>query len=94
MNYAQREAIFSKDFLDIDDLGVILGLGYQMAAKRMRDIKRKHDRLGIQGKIHVQDYLDYFSLPPDRYKRPDEEGGTTDGVLQSVCAYATERKYG
>lgn len=93
MTYAEREKIFSKEYLSIPDLEVLLGLSYQMAAKRMRDIKRRTDRLGVQGKIHVQDYLEYFELPPDRYLRPDE-GEAGDMRLSSVCAYAMERRYG
>ena len=95
MTYAEREAIFSKDYLTIADLGVLLGLTYQMAAKRMRDIKRKNDRLGIQGKIHVQDYLEYFALPSDRYRRRcDGEGSEEDRKLRSVCFHSRERRYG
>lgn len=94
MTYAEREAIFSKEYLSIPDLEVLLGLNYQMAAKRMRDIKRRHDRLHTQGKIHVQDYLDYFELPPERYTRPEDEGSASDLAIRSVCAYAMERKYG
>ena len=95
MTYAEREAIFSKDYLTIADLETLLGLTYQMAAKRMRDIKRKTDRLGVQGKIHVQDYLEYFELPPERYLRPEEgEGSAADRRLASVCGYSKERRYG
>lgn len=95
MTYAEREAIFSKEYLTIADLETLLGLNYQMAAKRMRDIKRKNDRLGIQGKIHVQDYLDYFQLPIERYRRVWEgEESAPDKRLRSVCAYSRERRYG
>lgn len=95
MTYAEREAIFSKDYISINDLCILLGLTYQMAAKRMRDIKRRTDRLGVQGKIHVQDYLEYFELPPDRYLRPeDAEDSTSDRMIASVCAYSRERRYG
>ena len=69
MTYARRDEIFSKDYLTIKDIQDLLGVGYQEAAKKIRDIKRKCDRLGIQGKIHVQDYLDYYNLPSDRYVR-------------------------
>ena len=51
----------------------LLGLHYQDAARTMRNIKRRTDRLGIRGKLHVQDYLDYFQIPPDRYVKPMEE---------------------
>lgn len=70
MTYAEREAILSKDYLTIIDIQELLGLTYQDAAKTIRNIKRKVDRLGIRGKIHVQDYLDYFNLSADRYVKP------------------------
>lgn len=73
MTYAMREEIFSKEYLSIKDMQELLGMKYQDAAKTMRDIKRRTDRLGIRGKIHVQDYLDYFKIPPDRYVKPIEE---------------------
>lgn len=73
MTYAMREEIFSKEYLSIKDIQELLGMKYQDAAKTMRDIKRRTDRLGIRGKIHVQDYLDYFKIPPDRYVKPEDE---------------------
>ena len=73
MTYAEREEIFSKEYLTISDIQALLGLKYQDAAKTVRNIKRRTDRLGIRGKIHVQDYLDYFQLSSDRYTKPLEE---------------------
>ena len=73
MTYARREEIFSKEYLSIGDIQELLGLHYQDAARTMRNIKRRTDRLGIRGKLHVQDYLDYFQIPPDRYVKPMEE---------------------
>lgn len=73
MTYAKREEMFSKDYLSIEDIQELLGLHYQDAARTMRNIKRRTDRLGIRGKLHVQDYLDYFQIPPDRYVKPIEE---------------------
>lgn len=73
MTYAMREEIFSKEYLSIEDIQELLGLHYQDAARTMRNIKRRTDRLGIRGKLHVQDYLDYFQIPPDRYVKPKEE---------------------
>ena len=68
MTIAERVEIFSKEYLDISDLQKLLGIDYGPAAKIIREIRRKHDRLGIQGKIHVQDYLDYYNIPmSDRY---------------------------
>lgn len=73
MNYAEREAIFSKDYLSIADIQELLGLTYQDAARTIRDIKRRTDRLGIRGKIHTQDYFDFYDIPTDRYTKPKEE---------------------
>lgn len=73
MTYAQREEIFSKEYLTIADLQSLLGLSYQDAARTVRNIKRRTDRLGIRGKIHVQDYLDYYQISTDRYTKPEEE---------------------
>lgn len=69
MTYSEREQIFSKDYLTIADMQELLGLSYGDAAKVIREIKCKSDRLGIQGKVHVQDYLDYYELPVERYKK-------------------------
>ena len=57
-----REEIFSKDYLTIKDLQELLGLDYSSSAKLIRQIKFKYDRLGIQGKIHTEDYFDYFNI--------------------------------
>ncbi len=67
MTMERRREIFAKDCLTISDIGELLELNYDGAAKVMRNIKRKSDRLEISGKIHVQDYLDYFNIPSDRY---------------------------
>ena len=58
----EREEIFAKDVLTIADLQALLGLTYQLASRIMRQIKFKYDRLGIQGKIHTEDYFDYFNI--------------------------------
>ena len=83
MTYAKREEIFSKEYLSIEDLQELLGLKYQGAAELMRDIKRSLElngqgvRLNIQGKLHVQDYLDYFNITRfERYSNANEIGGT------------------
>ncbi|MBR2377475.1 MAG: hypothetical protein IKA85_06910 [Clostridia bacterium] len=62
MSYIEREQIFSKDYLTIEDIQSLLGLTYQMAARQIRNIKRRSDRLGIQGKIHTEDYFEYFNI--------------------------------
>lgn len=73
MSYQEREEIFSKDFITIKDLQKLLGLAYQVAARKMREIKRKSDRLGVQGKIHTEDYFDYFNITDrQRYIKESE----------------------
>lgn len=62
MSYEEREKIFSKDYLTIQDIQSLLGLDYQTSAKMIRQIKFKFDRLGIQGKLHVEDYFEYFRI--------------------------------
>lgn len=62
MTKERKEEIFSQEYLSINDIGEILGLSYQMAAKKMREIKRKNDRLKLRGKLYIQDYFDYFEV--------------------------------
>jgi hypothetical protein len=91
MTYSRREEIFSKDYLTISDIQELLGMTYQCAAELIRTVKRaltfspKYNgqgvRLDIQGKLHVEDYMDYFRVKcVDRYfkhveKEEKEEGG-------------------
>lgn len=73
MSYIEREKIFSKDYLTIKDLEQLLGLTYQVAARVMRQIKFKFDRLGIQGKLHTEDYFEYYNITDrQRYIREKE----------------------
>ena len=79
MTYARREEIFSKEYLSIADLQELLDLKYQGAAELMRDIKRELAfrgqgvRLNIQGKLHTQDYIDYFQITSlERYSRAQQ----------------------
>lgn len=62
MSYEEREKMFAKDYLSIKDLEVLFGIPYQTAAKLMRQIKFHYDRLGILGKIHVEDYFEYYKI--------------------------------
>ena len=77
MDWARREEIFSKDYITIADMQDLLGMTYNDAAKEIRDIKRYFKlrrqgvRLDVQGKLHVQDYLDYYRIPStERYRQP------------------------
>ena len=78
MTYEERVEMFSKDYLTIADIQILLGIASKAKASTiMCDIKRglklspKYNgqgvRLDIQGKLHVQDYLDYYHLPSERY---------------------------
>lgn len=62
MTYAEREAIFSKDYLTIKDVAALVGTTYQVAARLMRQIKFKTDRLKVRGKLHVEDYFEYYHI--------------------------------
>ena len=77
MTYQEREAIFSKEAISLDDMVALMGVCKGTASVKMTEMKRVvGDRLGIQGKIHVQDYLDYFKIKGealDRYKKPAED---------------------
>ena len=81
MTWAKREEIFSKDYISIADMQVLLGLSYNDAAIKLRDIKRGLERKGqqpritTQGKLHVQDYLDYYNLPSARYVPEGDKNG-------------------
>ena len=57
MTYQTRAEIFSKEALSIEDMMLLTGKGYSMAAKIMRDLKRRSDRLHVDGLIHVLDYF-------------------------------------
>lgn len=63
MTYSERELIFSKDYITTQELADLLGIAYTKASTLLQTIKRKTgDRLGIKGKLHVQDYLDFYHL--------------------------------
>ena len=72
MDMTKREEIFSKECLSIEDIEYLFDVDYGQAARIIREVKNglEKPRVTIQGKIHVQDYLDYFRLPADRYVFP------------------------
>ena len=55
--------ILKKEVLTIKDLMSLFGVGYSTAAKKMREIQSTHNRLGIRGICHIQDYKEHFNLP-------------------------------
>ena len=90
MTYSRREEIFSKDYISIADMQDLLGMGYDDAAKMIRDIKRSLEyggakvRLNVQGKLHVQDYLDYFKIDNPTMYAPPSKLEVSDGILKEV----------
>lgn len=80
MSYEEREKIFAKDYLTIKDLEALLGVTYQVAARIIRQIKFKYDRLKIQGKIHVEDYFDYFNITDRKRYVKQEVNDNDDGA--------------
>ena len=78
MTAQEREEIFSKDYLDKNDIMKLLGVPEQGALKTIREIRRVTDRLHTEGKIHTQDYIDYYKVNIERYifnKKGGNEGG-------------------
>lgn len=75
MTYEEREAIFSKEALNNEDIQKLFGVCRTEATNIMMRIKRKTgDRLGVKGRLHIEDYLKYFGIEANRYvkKRLDE----------------------
>lgn len=68
MTYEEREAIFSKEALSVADVQVLFGVCKSEATNIMNTIRRQTgDRLKIQGKIHIEDYLKHFGIEANRY---------------------------
>ena len=56
MTFQRREEIFSKEALTNRDLAELLDVCESTASQKAQEIRRVvGDRLGIQGRIHVQD---------------------------------------
>lgn len=71
--YIQREQIFAKEYLDVNDFMRLFGISLPSAYKLIREVKRNSDRLKIQGRVHIQDYFEYFDIPDtSRYVQPKE----------------------
>lgn len=79
MTLAQRREMFAKDYLDLTDLTMLLGICYTRASEIVREIKfNTRDRLHTRGRVHVQDYLDYYGLDPKNYYRFSAEDTEND----------------
>lgn len=77
MTYTEREQIFSKEVLSLDDVMKLFDISKSAACTKVQDIKRQlgKDRIKIQGKLHILDYLEYLKIEDekllDRYKKPE-----------------------
>ena len=78
MTYEDREKIFSKEVITLNEFAELFSCSLSEASIKMNDIKRRvGDRAGIKGKIHIQDYLDCYKLNDlERYKKPEDEKET------------------
>lgn len=83
MTYEQRERIFSKEYIAIDEFMELFGLDKSTASRKMSDIRRRSDRLGIQGKVHVQDFFEYYDLNPSDY-RPSTSVTAVRAIAQGI----------
>lgn len=69
MTYEDRERIFAKEYISTRDLAALYDIDESTASTLLTTIKRRQgDRLGKKGKLHVQDYFDYFQLSPKDYR--------------------------
>lgn len=70
MTYEEREKIFSKEALSVADVQALFGVCKSEATNIMNTIRRQTgDRLKVQGKIHIEDYLKHFGIEVDRYAK-------------------------
>ncbi len=85
MTYEEREKILSKEAISYKDLGKLLDICDSMACQKMKEIKRvQGDRLQIQGKLHIQDYLEYYQIPKEsmiRYRKIEKF--EDEGVMEN-----------
>ena len=98
MNYEQREAIFSKEALTIDDVVALTGRSRQTASVLIRQWKRQITkkngavRIDVEGTIHVLDYFEVMRIdtqnPGSRYtkrKKFDDFGDAGASPRKSIC---------
>lgn len=68
MTYKRREEILSKDVMGVDEVCDLMGCDKSTASRIMTEIKTKLSKEGIEprisqrGKLHTQDYMDYFRI--------------------------------
>lgn len=63
MTFEEREQILAKDILSVKDVAELMGVSTKKASDVMCKIKHcKTPRVNERGKLHTQDYLDYYKL--------------------------------
>lgn len=68
MTLARREELITKEILTTKEFQELTGIHYKKASTLLTDIKRwceQHNgkpRVTTKGKIHIQDYLDYYNI--------------------------------
>lgn len=69
MTWVEREAIFSKDVITLDEFMRIMNMDKSTASTTMGAIKSSiaKPRITTAGKLHVQDFIDYYRLDIRRY---------------------------
>lgn len=89
MTYEEREAIFSKEALSVADVQALFGVCKSEATNIMNTIRRQTgDRLKVQGKIHIEDYLKHFGIEANRYS--SKRVGDLEEVDASIKLKAEE----
>lgn len=58
----RKKQIFANEVLRISDIQELFGVGYNSAARIIREIKSTSDRIGMKGIVHIEDYKEHFKL--------------------------------
>ena len=86
MTYAEREEMFAKEALTNEDIAKLFDCSIAKASQIAHEIKRKvGSRIRFEGRVHVQDYLDYMQIKAERmdmYRKPPKE---VEMPRKSVC---------
>ena len=74
-----RTEIFEKEVLTVEDIMFLFAFNKTKAYELINQIKRKYDRLKIQGRLHTEDYFEYYGITDkQRYL-----GGTDNVCISS-----------
>lgn len=63
MTYEEREAMFAKECLTTKDIAKLYECSLSEASEKIGEIKRRTgDRLGVKGRVHIEDYLEHYKI--------------------------------